>query len=307
MSRLGSRLALGLDIGGSSVKAGLIALDDNRVPVIIDTRLATIDQARQPGHVIRVLAELSGALRDEHGPVCSIGVGLPGLFDAQSGAPTLLPNFPKIWHGYPFRDAAEAALKQRVTLVNDAKALSVAEAVLGAGRGLHAVACFVLGTGVGGGVVIGGRLWRGVGYAGEFGHLTIDINGPVCGCGSRGCVEAYAGAPAICRVAGRDTVDAVFAAASADDPAALMAVRSAVEALAAGMANVFVAIAPDAVIVGGGIAGAGAQLFRPLEASIRGRVRVAAPEQIRLLRGELGRYGGSLGAALVGASDTPTA
>ncbi len=295
-------LSLGLDIGGSSVKAALTEATAQAGPVIRETRLALLHHSRLPAAVIEVLTELTNGMRATHGPIHSIGIGLPGLFDEGAGTPTLLPNFPKIWHGFPFRDAAEAALGQRVTLANDAKAFSLAEAIMGAGRGLGVVACFVLGTGVGGGVVINGRLWQGVGYAGEFGHLTVDVDGPPCGCGSHGCVESFAGAAAICRAAGRDSVADVFAAAAAGDPAATEAVRRAVRALAAGMSNVFVTLAPDAVIVGGGVAGAGAQLLEPLEDEIRARITVTAPEGLRVLRGALGRYAGATGAALIGAT-----
>ncbi len=289
--------ALGLDIGGSSVKAALVRGD-----AVLVTAIRPIDQARQPGAVVGTLAAVADEMRGSWGQVDTIGVALPGLYDADTGVPTLLPNFPAVWHGYPFRSAAEEALGQQVTLANDAKAFSVAESLLGAGRGHRAVACFVLGTGVGGGVIIDGKLWRGAGYAGEFGHLSVDLDGPRCGCGNHGCVESYASAAAICAAAGQASVDKVFEASRAGDPAALAAIGQAVRALAAGMANVFVAIAPDRIVIGGGVATAGDELFGPLRDAVRERVLVADPDLLQVVPASLGRFAGAIGAALSASS-----
>jgi glucokinase len=299
------RLALGLDIGGSSVKTALLDLDGASRPETINTDLFHLDQSREPGLVVDELARITDKLRAEYGPVHSIGVGLPGMFDESSGTPTLLPNFPLSWRGYPFRQSVEEKLGQRICLVNDAKAFSVAESVVGSAAGLGMVVCIVLGTGVGGGVVQGGKIWKGLGSAGELGHLTVELDGPPCGCGNNGCVESFAGSAAIASFGGKASVQEVFTAAAMGDVAAQASVDRAIKALGAGLANVFITLAPDTFVVGGGVAGAGDQLIGPLEAEIRRRVHVAPGTDIRVVPGSLGRHAGAIGAALMGADQQP--
>lgn len=296
------RLALGLDIGGSSVKSALIATTGGAPPEIIEKGLRPVDGRRRPGDVVEDLALIFDSMASAHGTIATVGVGLPGMFDPASGAPTLLPNFPPEWVGFPIRQVLQERLRQPIVLVNDAKAFTVAESFFGAGAGHKCVVAFVLGTGVGGGVVIDGELWRGLGSAGELGHLTVDVNGPACGCGSYGCVEAFAGSRAIIARGGRETVHQVFEAAAAGDPQASVAVEEAINALGAGLASVFITLAPDVFVVGGGIADAGAQLFEPLVAEVRRRVQVAPEADITVVRARLGRHAGALGAALMAAT-----
>lgn len=286
--------SLGLDIGGSSVKWALVSDTD-----IVARGIVPIDQRRTPETVIAVLDELVGDLRRGYGDTAAIGVGIPGILDEDTGVPTLLPNFPDSWHGYPFAAAVEARVGQSVTLVNDAKAFSVAESVLGAAAGRALVACVTIGTGIGGGVVHNGVLFRGAGTAGEFGHLTVELDGPRCGCGNRGCVEALAGAAAITERAGRGTVEEVFDAARAGDVRAAGAVTRAVAAIAAGLASVYVTLAPDVFVIGGGVAGAGERFIADLRAETRRRVTVAPAERVAVVGATLGRHGGAVGAALM--------
>ncbi|MBI3429406.1 MAG: ROK family protein, partial [Actinobacteria bacterium] len=212
-----------------------------------------------------------------------------------------LSNFPVEWEGYFFRDELVARFGQEVTISNDARAFSVAESVLGVAAGLKTVVCVVLGTGVGGGVVIGGRLWKGTGSAGELGHQTVELDGPLCGCGNHGCIESIAGATAIISAGGKPTVPEVFEAARSGDALARTAVNRAISALAAGLGNAYLVLAPDAIVVGGGIAGAGAQLFDPLTEQIRNRVRTVPGGSIRVLKAKLGLFAGAVGSALIAA------
>jgi glucokinase len=302
------RRYLGLDLGGTNVKVVVIeererqpgqvqARDAGGLRIVAQETCPT-EAHRGPRGVVDRLAEVGRGALDRHGPVAAAGVGLPGLFDEESGRTVLIPNLPGDWNGVPVRDPLAAALGQPVTLINDARAFSLAQALLGAARGLGTVVCVVLGTGVGGGVVVDGRLLRGTGTAGEIGHQTVLIGGPPCGCGNAGCVEALIRADVFAQRGGRATAMEVYAAARAGDPVARAAVDEVVGWLSVALANAYVLLAPDAFVVGGGIAGAGDLLLGPLEEAVRRRVFLVPPERVRVLPAALGPYAGACGAAL---------
>jgi glucokinase len=156
-----------------------------------------------------------------------------------------------------------------------------------------------LGTGVGGGIVIDGRLRAGPqGRAGEIGHQVVDPDGPPCGCGNRGCVEAFVSAAAVCRAGGCDTVENVFRAAAAGDARAAAALASLTEHLAVGIANLVTVLRPDCVVVGGGVAAAGEALLAPLRTAVAARAPLVEPSSYVLVPAMLGPTAGAVGAAL---------
>lgn len=289
---------LGLDLGGSSLKVVVLAGDGDRCEIAARA-IAELPPNREPAAVLDLAARVAADLTGSHGPFAHVGLALPGLFDEERGTAVLLPNLPPAWRGFPVRDRLTAMLGRPVRLINDARAFSLAESVLGAGRGLSSVVCVVLGTGVGGGVVVNGRLLHdGRSTAGEIGHQTVQPDGPPCGCGNRGCVEALVSSAAIARLGGRDTVAEVYRAASDGDARASAAVAQTVRVLGIALGNAFALIAPDAFIVGGGVAEAGPALLDPLRQEVRRRVRLVEPERIRVLPAALGRHAGAVGAAL---------
>ncbi len=303
-----ARRYLGLDLGGTNIKVAVIERPGqprgpagrergSSTPVVARESCRT-ETHRGPLGVVKRLAEVGREALDRHGPVAAVGVGLPGLFDEESGRAVLIPNLPGEWNGIPVRAPLEAALGHPVTLINDARAFSLAEALLGAARGLGTVVCVVLGTGVGGGVVVNGRLLRGTGTAGEIGHQTVLVDGPPCGCGNNGCVEALVRADVFARRGGRATAMEVYAAARAGDPVARSAVDEVIGWLSVALANAYVLLAPDAFVVGGGIAGSSDLLLGPLEEAVRRRVFLVPPERVRVLPATLGPYAGACGAAL---------
>jgi glucokinase len=283
--------SLGLDVGGTNIK--LVVLEDERV---VEQREAPTLSERGPEDVLRRIGELGRSA----GAVDSAGVALPGLFD-DDGAARLLPNLEGEWAGRQVRAPLEAALGRPVHLVNDGHAFALAEATLGAGRGTPNVMCVVCGTGIGGGLVLGGSLHLGPSArAGEFGHHTVAEDGPRCECGNHGCLELYAGARAIAAAAGATTFDETIARARDGDPRSQAALGRAGELIGLAIANVLIFLAPDRVIVGGGVAAAGELIFEPLLASVRERARVAPLEQIPIVPAELGPRAGAIGAALYG-------
>jgi glucokinase len=187
-----------------------------------------------------------------------------------------------------------------VRLINDGHAFALAEARIGAARGAEDVLCVVCGTGIGGGLVIGGRLHLGVeDRAGEVGHHTVVEDGPLCGCGNRGCLETLAGARAIASAARKPSFDEVVVSARRGDQRAREAIRRAAAYIGIAIANLTIFIAPKRIVVGGGVAEAGELLLDPLRAEVECRVgRVAPLHAIDIVPATLGADAGAVGAAL---------
>ena len=288
-------LHLGLDLGGTNIKAAVV---DSSLRVLATetcpTRAGDGEEA-----VLERVASVGRAVVSPFGEPASAGLALPGHFDAATGAGSLLPNLLGDWAGRPIAGPVGASLGVPVTLVNDVRALTLAELRLGAGRGAADLVCIALGTGVGGGVVIGGRLHLGLGHAGEIGHTTVDPDGPLCGCGNRGCLDRMASAQSIAAAAGRADVAEAASAAQAGDRVALAAFARAGEYVGRVLAGAVVLLWPERVVVGGGVADAGPLLLDPLRAELRRRACVA-PE-IPVVPAELGPVAGAVGAALWGA------
>jgi glucokinase len=156
-----------------------------------------------------------------------------------------------------------------------------------------------LGTGIGGGVLIDGRIWSGAtGAAGEIGHQVIDLDGPECGCGNRGCVEALARSDVLCSMAGRQSVTEVYAAAADGDQRSRAAIATAARAIGIGLANVVTLLGPDIVVVGGGIASGGEAVLAPIRNTVRDHVTMAPSGVTHIVSGRLGSQAGAVGAAL---------
>jgi glucokinase len=212
----------------------------------------------------------------------------------------LLPNLHGDWVGRPIADPLADALGRPVRLINDGHAFALAEARIGAARGAEDVLCIVCGTGIGGGLVIGGRLHLGVeDRAGEVGHHTVVEDGPLCGCGNHGCLETLAGARAIAAAAQQPSFDDVVAAARRGDERAREAIRRAAAYIGIAIANLTIFITPERIVVGGGVAEAGELLLDPLRAEVERRAgRVAPLHAIEIVPATLGADAGAVGAAL---------
>ena len=194
------KFAIGVDLGGTNMRIAAISESGELLEkVTLGTkvslgRTAVVDEMTA---AIRVLA----AKFSKTGNLQGVGIGIPGIIDQQTGMLRESPNLPG-WSDYPVKEEIERRLGAPVILENDANAAALGEAWLGAARQTHEVCMLTLGTGVGGGIVLNGRAWHGMtGMAAELGHITVDPNGPKCGCGSYGCVEQFASATAIRRMA----------------------------------------------------------------------------------------------------------
>lgn len=302
--------ALGLDLGGTNIKwAALEAAGGaGGEPRPLGYGSLPTGADAGPDAVAGRLLEAGRRATAAHGDVAAIGLGVPGLFDRESGAVELFPNLRGPWTGFPLRARLEAGFGRPVTLINDARAFTLAEGTLGAGRGCRTLVCITLGTGVGGGVLIDGRLHLGAnGRAGEIGHQVVVEDGPPCGCGNRGCVEPLAWAATLTRLAGRETAAEVYAGAAEGDEQCRSAIAHVARYLGLGLANVTTVLVPDRIVIGGGISAAGKLLLEPLRAEVRARAPLVEPDRIDIVAAALGPEAGAVGAALAALEGTGSA
>jgi glucokinase len=195
-----SNFAIGVDLGGTNLR---IAAVERQGRLMEKVTLGThVSRGRE--QVVDAMCDAIKHLTEKYagmGHLEGIGIGVPGIIDLQTGMVRESPNLPD-WAEYPVRNEIEERLGTRVLLENDANAAAFGEKWLGAARDVDDMAMFTLGTGVGGGLVLGGKIWHGMtGMAGEVGHITVEREGQACGCGNRGCVEQYASATAVVRMA----------------------------------------------------------------------------------------------------------
>ena len=294
-------LHLGLDLGGTNIKWAVIDEQNDEV-----AQGSTDTHAESgPDVVIERLIETGHEAIAQAGRIATVGLGVPGRYDGVRGEVLMLTNLPGDWHGVPAGARLSEALSAPTQIINDARAFCLAEATLGAGRGVATMVGVTLGTGIGGGTVLDGRVHFGSdGSAGEIGHQIVAA-GPqalLCNCGNHGCLETLAKADALEKASGCATVDDAFDAAAGGDARAQRAIDEWIGWLAIGLANVVSTLTPDRIVVGGGVARAGDALFVPLRAELRKRIKYTDPEHVEVVPAELGSTAGAVGAALHGRS-----
>jgi glucokinase len=312
-------LLAGVDLGGTNIACALGTRDGELV------RQASVATASHdgPAAVLERIAGLVSRLAAEAGerPV-ALGIGVPGLVDRERGLTLFLPNLPTQWRGVAVRGTLSARLGCPAYLLNDVRTATLGELVFGRGRGVRNMLFFALGTGIGGGVVVDGKLRLGpLGAAGELGHQTILPDGPLCGCGNRGCLEALASGPALAAEgvrlmrsglaprlhelaegsADRVTPKEMAAAADAGDDAVRQAITRAAGYLGIGVANLVTALDPELVVLGGGVAAIGPLLFETVRAVVQDRVRMFPVDDVRIEPSLLGDKAGIFGAIALAA------
>lgn len=306
---MASRYVLGIDIGGTSFTVGAVLEDGSRVaamqnaPTIAESG-ADIVLDRIIGLTRAVMDETQAA--DPSATFIGVGAGAPGPLDTKSGLVLLTPNLG--WVDYPLAERLHQGLRLPVVIDNDANCAVLGEWWMGAARGTKHAIGFTIGTGIGGGIIVNGRLYHGASdCAGEIGHTTIDSNGRRCACGNYGCLEAYASGPAIARRAteaieagaesrlpalvggelSRITAQLVYEAAEAGDELAREVVHDTAHFLGAGVANLVNVFNPEVVVVCGGVRRAGDLLFAPLRREVARRAFKPAVAAVRILPSEL--------------------
>ena len=298
-------LVAALDIGGTKIAGGLV---DGRGLILERAQRAT--PARQDGEtVMRAVEEVLGELAasPRWGQVRSVGIGSAGPVDASAGtvSPVNVPG----WRDFPLVERVRTATGGLpVELIGDGVAITAAEHWQGAARGHDNALCMVVSTGVGGGLVLGGQLHPGpTGNAGHIGHISVDLDGDPCPCGSRGCVERIASGPNIAGRAleqgwrpgpdGDASAAAGAAAARAGDPVAVASFRRAARALAAGIAATATLVEIDIAVIGGGVGNAGDVLFTPLRAALADYATLSFVRRLTVVPAQMGTDAGLVGAA----------
>jgi glucokinase len=319
----GRRYIIGVDLGGTKISVGAMPDDGSRELGVrsLPTR------AEQGAHAVidriveMIEAVITAVMADEGVPrsaFAGVGVGAPGPLDRDRTLVVVAPNLG--WKNVPLPGLIAERVGLPAVLDNDANCATLGEAWIGAAQGARYVLGLTLGTGIGGGLIVNGRLYHGASnVAGEVGHMTIETQGRRCACGNYGCLEAYASGPniaqrarevvesgeasALSEMVGGDlsliTAQHVYEANDRGDEVAHEVVRETARFLGAGVANLLNVFNPDVVVLAGGVTRAGPALFEPLRAEVRRRAFKPAVDAARIVPGTLEGTAGVVGAVKV--------
>jgi glucokinase len=308
-------LVCAVDLGGTNLRAANI---DGAGRIHERVRNLTPKSAKAGEIVNKVAAavrECEAAALKRDAKIQSVSVVVPGTVHVETGLVVNAPNLNSL-QGYKLGPALESTLDRSVLLENDANAAALGEMWQGAARGYQTVLCLTLGTGVGGGIVLDGKLWRGIdGTAGELGHTSVEpFVGVQCKCGNTGCLEVYASATAIVRMAREGlaqhpgsslhsiavtdlTSEKIFSTAMAGDELAIDAFRRAGVYLGLAMANFVNIFNPEMIVIGGGVSAAWEMFAQPAREEVLRRAFPVPAQRCRIVRAELGGDAGLIGAA----------
>ncbi len=315
-----SQFVLGVDLGGTKISVGAMTTDGTRqVGQRTEPTLAAEGADAVVGRIAALIEQTIAAVTAETGAaradILGVGIGSPGPLDRERGIVITTPNLG--WHNFPLRDRVTAATGLRATLDNDANCATLGEWWIGAARGARNVVGMTIGTGIGGGLILDGKLYHGSSdVAGEIGHTSIDSTGRRCKCGNYGCLEAYASGPATAdrareALAGGEasmlvamvkgdleklTAHDVYDAAKQGDPVSQEIVRETARFIGTGIANLLNIFNPDVVVLAGGVAEAGDELFAPVRTEVRRRAFKPAVDACRIVPGALHGAAGVVGA-----------
>ena len=289
------------DVGGSTLRVALATPDG-----LLLWRKAFSHTRPAPEAVVDLIARtLKEMARASNAELVAVGAAVPGPLDPRRGVVHFSPNLE--WREFSFTDALSAKLGVRVAMDDDANCAAVGEHAFGVGQGARDFLDVIVGTGVGAGLILDGKMYHGArGFAGELGHTTILPDGPLCSCGNRGCVEALAAGPALARrmreldANAADTISAreVIAMARTGNENALQVMNEAGQFLGIALANAVNLLNPEKIALGGGVAlDADELLLNPARAEIQKRAFAHSAASVSLVRAALGDDAGLLGAA----------
>jgi glucokinase len=320
-----TRLLLGVDIGGTKVAAGIVSQQGE---ILARTRVPMIGHEGAAAGLAAVERAIEAALAllpERRAEVAAIGISSPGPLDPRRGVVINPPNLP-CWRDFPLAEKVQQSRRLPTRIDNDANAAALAEAIWGAGVGYPSVFYATLGTGIGSGIVLEGRIYHGrTGAAAEGGHVSIDYRGPLCACGKRGCIEALAAGPAVAQrartrlgtagaqgakllaLAGGNpdavTAEMVGDAWHASDPLATVVLQETADLLAMWLGNIIDLLEPDVIIFGGGMGALMSEWFGHIRAQLPSWSINSRCQEIPLLRAHYGDDSGIAGAAALWSSE----
>lgn len=310
---------LGIDLGGTNIKAGVV--DENYH--IIGRAKAKTGIPRPAEQIMDAMDQCARQAAQDAGvpweEIRRVGIGVPGTIDEKAGMVEYANNLP--FQNVPMGEYLQKKLHKPIDITNDANAAALGEVLAGAAKGALNAVAVTLGTGVGGGIVLDGKLYTGLHYGGgELGHMGIFLGGRECTCGRRGCLEAYASATGLVRSTkemmeknpqslmwqlveengGKVSGRTAFLAAGQNDAAGQAVVDAYIEQLGYGIASIINILAPEILVIGGGVSHEGENLLRPLVECVRPQLYVRTPEnQTRIVLATLGNDAGLIGAAFL--------
>ena len=309
---------IGVDIGGTNVKIALVDFDGKIVYSNTVPTRAEMGYEAGVNNIKQAIKELMQETGETAATIEAIGFGLPGQIDYKEGIVKNLPNIPG-WVNIPLAKIIEDEFSIPTRLDNDVRCAALGELNFGAGKGCENLICITVGTGIGSGIVLNGKLVRGASNAaGEIGHIKMDMTGgPLCGCGDYGCFEAYASGPAIVTMAkeyisggksakykematdGIITPYIVAQAALQGDAVSIQIFKQMGKIIGTGLASVINLLNPEKIIIGGGVADAGAILLDPIKATIADRAMPIQASAVQVVPAQLANTAGVIGASLL--------
>lgn len=311
---------IGIDVGGTNVK---IALVDDNGKIIYSNSVPTYAKMGYEYTVNNIKQAIRDLMKETNtttSDIEGIGFDFPGQVDCKTGVVKLAPNIPG-WVNVPIAQMIEDEFHIPTRIDNDVRCAALGELKFGAGKGCENFICITVGTGIGSGIVINGKVVRGAtNAAGELGHIKLQMNGgPICGCGDTGCLEAFASGPAIVAMAqeyikggkstkfremaaaegGEITPYMVAKAAEEGDPVAKRIFEIVGEYIGIGLTSVINLLNPEKVIIGGGVAESGELLLAPIRKTIKERTMVVAGNAVEIVPAQLGNSAGVIGASML--------
>jgi len=312
------KYSIGVDLGGTNIVCAIVNYQGK---IVNRLKVPTLAERGKEATIKRIIETIhenivqSSVVPDD---IIGIGIGAPGPLDVKRGMINFAPNLPG-WRDVPLRKILEDEFNMKVVLENDANAAAWGERCFGAGQGVNNLVCFTLGTGIGGGIIIDGKIYHGNNYgAAELGHMTVNKDGPRCNCGNYGCLEAYSSATGIKnRIKNRIRegiksdfsnfdedklfeslrLKSIFEAARKGDRLTSIVVEEAISYLGIAIANITNILNPEMVVLVGGITNEGEKLLIPLKGEVKKRAFYFNYKSLKIVIGELGGNAGVLGAA----------
>jgi len=299
------KFIVGLDLGGTNIKIGLV----NQQGRILRKKALATTNFRDKNQLIAAFVNLvkqfilEEKLRKNN--ILGLGMGLPGPIDSKRGIVHFFPNIPG-WNNVPLKRIMENRLNLPTFVDNDVNLITLAEWKYGAGRGVNNMVCLTLGTGVGGGIIIEGRLYRGSSLtAGEIGHIPINEDGPLCNCGGRGCLERYVGNRYILQYARkrlknkRLTLEELTRLAKNGNHIAIDIWQITGRRIGVALAGLVNVLNPSRIVIGGGISDAGRVLFSEVSRTLKRRAMPQQAKCVKVLKAKLGSDAGIIGALIL--------